>query len=88
MAELLRNHIPDVRVQSYDEQRLEIKRLRSFAKSENKYVQELLVGLVRLREAAELFRDFGDFQHLHRPGDLEQVAKARKLLKPEGDDES
>jgi hypothetical protein len=34
----------------------------------------------KLREAAEIFRDFGEFQHLYREYDLAQVEKARKLL--------
>ncbi len=36
----------------------------------------------RLREAAEIFRDFGSFTHLHRKYDLEQLAKARKIMEP------
>ena len=43
----------------------------------------LMAEIERLREAAEIFRDFGNFQHLHRAYDLEQVERARKILKPE-----
>lgn len=34
-----------------------------------------------LRDAAQIFQDFGDFSHLHRSYDLEQVRRAKSILK-------
>lgn len=45
----------------------------------------ILKGQVeQLREAAEIFRDFGGFQHLHRPYELEQVTRAKMILRLDG----
>ena len=40
-----------------------------------------------LTEAAVIFRDFGEFHHLHRASDLEQVEKANLLLTKEPTDD-
>lgn len=40
----------------------------------------------KLTESAEIFRDFGQFTHLHRTSHLKQVATARKILSKDNDE--
>ena len=57
----------------YQEMSDEIERLRLNCLSKDDEIGQL-------REAAEIFRDFGQFSHLYCEYDLEQVSKARKTL--------
>jgi len=46
-------------------------------------INEQRAKIKQLKEAAEIFRDFGDFQHLHRKFDLKMINKARTILRKE-----
>jgi len=50
-------------------------------------IAELQAEVERLRKAAEIFRDFGKFEHLRSNRDRQLLKEARKILKPEGDDD-
>ena len=51
-----------------------------------KEIERLKEELDKYREAAEIFRDFGRFHHLHTAYDTRQVAKARAILEESRDE--